>query len=615
MSTLPSSGSANGSTFLKGHFAEDSGVAFLDADVVKTAPSPISPASTQSTTQTKTSPTSPAWQGLDAKRRWIPDDAQHPTRTLVLCFDGTGDQFDETNSNIVQLTAMLRKDDTTKQLVYYQTGIGTYASPLAATPLLAGAYETADQMFAFTLESHIRGGYKFLMDNYTDGDSICIFGFSRGAYTARALAGMLQKVGLLSKGNAEQMPFAFDMYKRDDVEGLKLSIMFKRTFSIDVKIDFLGVWDTVASVGLRTPRLPFVGTNNAIRVFRHALALDEHRTKFMPSFYKQSTIMEKQQPTATGTNTMPTLRSTFMRVPGFKGDDHDDDDGDAVNAYENEVNHGSVTDYKEVFFAGAHCDVGGGSVENGTHNSLARIPLRWMIRECFRSKTGLIFDADMLRLQVGLDIDTIASTPPPRVPPSSTDRIEVVDPKMRSTFLGSVAGAVINTITLPFQLVASFFKPKVQLKSDGFDASNHVCENDLLTEQQQELKDALSPIYDQLYLVWWWWIFEKFPTRHVKQLPVVDPTKPPKRETVIFANNGQGRKIFKHVVERDGGKGLHVHRSVRTRLEALDAHGRLGTYVPLIRPNFPEYVDAKDDSPRLTYEQWMTDERIVWVDE
>ena len=74
------------------------------------------------------------------------------------------------------------------------------------------------------------------------GDQICIFGFSRGAFTARALAGMLQKVGLLPPWNREQLPFAYDMYAKDDEEGCRLSQEFKQTFSADVRIRFLGVW-------------------------------------------------------------------------------------------------------------------------------------------------------------------------------------------------------------------------------------------------------------------------------------------------------------------------------------------------------------------------------------
>ena len=76
-------------------------------------------------------------------------------------------------------------------------------------------------------------------------DQICIFGFSRGAFVARALAGMLQKVGLLPSGNFEQSEYAYSKYARDDEEGLKQSLKFKQTFSFDVRVKFLGVWYVV----------------------------------------------------------------------------------------------------------------------------------------------------------------------------------------------------------------------------------------------------------------------------------------------------------------------------------------------------------------------------------
>jgi len=108
-----------------------------------------------------------------------------PGRTLVLCFDGTGDQFDDDNSNIVQLVTMLKKDDKTKQMVYYQAGIGTYTTPAIATPFMSKLSKALDEMFAWNLDAHVMGGYEFLMQNYRSGDKICIFGFSRGAFTAR----------------------------------------------------------------------------------------------------------------------------------------------------------------------------------------------------------------------------------------------------------------------------------------------------------------------------------------------------------------------------------------------------------------------------------------------
>ena len=97
------------------------------------------------------------------------------------------------------------------------------------------------------LALHTVHSFFFIQSDCT-GDQICIFGFSRGAFTARALAGMIQKVGLLPRCNTEQLPFAYAMYVRNDSEGLDLSIQFKRTFSVEVKIRFLGVWYVVRPI-------------------------------------------------------------------------------------------------------------------------------------------------------------------------------------------------------------------------------------------------------------------------------------------------------------------------------------------------------------------------------
>ena len=92
------------------------------------------------------------------------------------------------------------------------------------------------------LDAHVMDGYKFVMKNYRPGDKITIFGFSRGAYTARALAGFFTKIGLLPRDNDEQVTFAYKMYERTDPEGLVLAAGFKATFCRPVDIEFLGVW-------------------------------------------------------------------------------------------------------------------------------------------------------------------------------------------------------------------------------------------------------------------------------------------------------------------------------------------------------------------------------------
>lgn len=154
------------------------------------------------------------------------------------------------------------------------------------------------------LDAHVQGGYQYLMQNWREDDRIAIFGFSRGAYIARALAGMITKIGLLPRDNTEQISFAYRMYERTDEEGLRQARQFKKTFCRDIVIDFLGVWsvkvnycelvclliyclsrDTVASTGILSHTLPFTTNNASIRYFRHALSLDERRSKFAPTFY------------------------------------------------------------------------------------------------------------------------------------------------------------------------------------------------------------------------------------------------------------------------------------------------------------------------------------------
>jgi len=290
----------------------------------------------------------------------VPSD--HKPRTLVLCFDGTSDEYDATNTNVVKLYSVLRKDSVKDQLCYYQAGIGTYFAPGVVSPAFRWAAKLLDEAIAWYLYQHVIGGYKFLMQNYDLGDKVCIFGFSRGAYTARALAGMLHKVGLLSKDNVEQVPFAYKLYKSSSKSNETLAQGFKETFCRVVPIDFVGVWDTVASVGVIMGRsLPFVGVNTTIRVFRQALSLDEHRTRFRPSLY---------QTTPPGRSSQPSQL-------------------DAIRPGTDELFN---TDVKEVWFAGCHSDIGGGVALNTAEHALSNIPLRWMIEQIVRSECHILFD-------------------------------------------------------------------------------------------------------------------------------------------------------------------------------------------------------------------------------
>ncbi|KAJ7720871.1 hypothetical protein DFH07DRAFT_907066 [Mycena maculata] len=427
--------------------------------------------------------------------------------TLVLCFDGTGDQFDEDNSNIVKFFSMLPKGDRTRQLVYYQTV--RIRPPLS--PRLLGSTH-----FAIILD--------------TAGDRICIFGFSRGAYTARSLAGMIHKVGLLPVCNHQQIPFAYKMYTTNDETGWKQSNAFKKTFSIDVDIEFLGVWDTVNSVGLIPKRLPFTTSNTIVRTFRHALSLDERRAKFKANLWNRPNDKEKL------------LSITDQKIHHNAKKAHPSKLSQQVLELKYSGDLERPTDVDEVWFAGCHCDVGGGSVDNDTPNNLARIPLRWMIRECFKTNSGIMFETEGLR-SIGLDPDSLYPVVKPRPPalPIGSARIQPIP--------SSKAKTSVQTKTA---------LPNFASASDAQVARVHK------SEEQLDLEDELSPIYDELSLSWAWWILEVMPIKQRYQRS--DDTW----ATYFGWNLGKGRSAPKH--------GIRAHRSVKARLEASTEQG--GKYKP-----------------------------------
>ncbi|KAF5372302.1 hypothetical protein D9615_009237 [Tricholomella constricta] len=506
-----------------------------------------STASVLSDTATLTgSPLGSTFNGISVEASEFPRSIppSSPARTLVLCFDGTGDQFDSDNSNIVEFFTMLKKDDREKQMVYYQAGIGTYTSPQVATPLAAKISKTLDEAIAWNLSAHVMDGYEFLMQNYEAGDRICIFGFSRGAYTARGLAGMIHKVGLLPACNHQQVPFAYKMFTRVDDLGWKQSNAFKKAFSVDVPIEFIGVWDTVNSVGLIPRRLPFTTSNTIVRTFRHAVSLDERRAKFKANLWNRPNEKESKL--------------------GVKGQKPDKPDKKKKPAHKNslkklEKKYSDVsdhpTDIEEVWFAGCHCDVGGGSVDNGTPHTLARIPLRWMIRECFKADTGIMFISECLR-NVGLDPASLYPYVHQRPPPLPT------------------TGAQI-------QHIPSSTTPKLQNFADVDDL---VEVSRSWSEEEHELLDAMSPIYDQLSLAWFWWTLEVLPMKQHFQ------KGDNSWDSYLGMNLGRGRFIPKQKK-----KTIKIHRTVKMRMEA-------------------QYPDGTKYKPKASFENALARGNVQWVD-
>src|SRR3974377_2393353 len=126
-------------------------------------------------------------------------------RNLVICCDGTGDVYGDNNSNVVKLYSTLEISE--KQLGYYHPGVGTMGAPSARNKLEEGWDIVAGLAFGQGLMGKIGDAYPFLMDADREGDDIYVFGFSRGAYTARALAGLISMYGLLFPGNQGLIPY------------------------------------------------------------------------------------------------------------------------------------------------------------------------------------------------------------------------------------------------------------------------------------------------------------------------------------------------------------------------------------------------------------------------
>lgn len=261
-------------------------------------------------------------------------------KRLIVCCDGTWNTADQISSgkpcptNITKIAVSIAPEDSAgvRQCVYYHSGVGTSRRER----LRGGA-------FGIGLSRNVFDAYQFLRDNYEDGDELFFFGFSRGAFTARSIAGLVRNCGILRTENADRMREAWALYRSaaENPRGVA-STLFRRAYSHDPWIHFIGVFDTVGALGVPAfgPRWlrPVVRRINSRWEFHdttlsshvhgafHALAIDEQRAAFQPTLWHQ-------QPNA----------------------------------------HGQ--ELKQVWFTGVHCDVGGGYSDA----SLSDISLLWMV--------------------------------------------------------------------------------------------------------------------------------------------------------------------------------------------------------------------------------------------
>ena len=277
-------------------------------------------------------------------------------KRIIICADGTWNKPEvdldkDFPTNVLKFSRAIEPVDGNGviQTVFYDWGIGSYHSGAAGGALGAG------------LDKNIKDAYRFIVHNYNVGDELFFFGFSRGAYTVRSLCGLINNCSILKKENANLINAAFDLYKNSKYyvsHPKSLAFRKENSLSNSTPIKFVGVWDTVGSMGLPTSIFGFIKPKNLfydnkigsiIETARHALSIDEIRKDFEPTIWEQDKL--------------------------------------------------NKVDLKQVWFAGNHSDVGGSYKPDRDGRVLSEIPMLWMKKEAELQK---------LKFQKHIDVKTNA---------------------------------------------------------------------------------------------------------------------------------------------------------------------------------------------------------------
>ena len=279
-------------------------------------------------------------------------------KRIPMFLDGTWNQPDD-NTNVWRSRLLVSDTDAegNAQEPYYEVGVGTKR----LERLRGGALGQG-------LDANVRHAYQWLMSRYEEGDKIYLFGFSRGAYTARSLAGLISKCGLLLPGSSFSVPQIFERYRQGDKVPPLYNLTSKRypperwtpedrwltEQSRRVDIEFIGVWDTVGALGVPVGKIRglsrssyyFHSTNpsSLYRQMYQALAVDENRAPYQASLW------------------------TLFQPEG-----------------EPEPKLKPYQTLEQRWFVGAHCNVGGGY----RNDVLAQIPLAWLLEKA--TDAGLRF--------------------------------------------------------------------------------------------------------------------------------------------------------------------------------------------------------------------------------
>ncbi len=260
-------------------------------------------------------------------------------KIVILC-DGTGNEYGQNNTNVVLAYDVL--DKTGSQLAFYDPGVGTGGWEYdEGTGKLQAA---KDKATGFGLQKNVEDAYRLLMARWEPDDEVYVFGFSRGAFTARALAGMLYKVGLLGPEHENLLEYASKLYNTSGNE--ETAAGFKRTFGRRCPVHCIAVWDTVDSRLMSAgKRFQDARLNPDVKFGFHAVAVDERRKDFPVLLWDEAHVSPGQT-------------------------------------------------IEQVWFPGVHCDVGGWYDERGLSNGA----LHWLLRKA--GGVGLAIDEARLAKSV-----------------------------------------------------------------------------------------------------------------------------------------------------------------------------------------------------------------------
>ncbi|WP_413165342.1 DUF2235 domain-containing protein [Capilliphycus salinus ALCB114379] len=306
-------------------------------------------------------------------------------KRLIICCDGTWQSLESPYpTNVVKIALAVKPiaSDDINQVVYYDEGIGTGGNILTKEDLInfdipltnlniglgPGKLEkliekSSGGAFGKGIDKNIQDAYRFLCINYSPGDEIYLFGFSRGAYTVRSLSGMLYSVGLLKHQQFRRIPEAYELYRSRDEEK-QANFREKYCYSSDkygsrIPVTLLGCWDTVGSLGI-PDTIPFLPGEKLI---------NQDRYKF------HSTALSENIENALHAVAIDEDRDTFQVTPM--------------------VLNPQAPDQKlfQVWFPGDHGCVGGGTRE---HSGLSDGALVWMMDSVGKLGLKLEFDPDLI---------------------------------------------------------------------------------------------------------------------------------------------------------------------------------------------------------------------------